>query len=556
MTLPLLDITARYATPQKKTTKEFCSACPFCGGNDRFIIQPYGSRQDDTPHAFCRQCKWRGTAINLLQDKEQISYWDARAIIDGSKNIDEVSTTMPRQAGRDVKTTKAEIDGAPCQEWQWAGKAFCRVCKSALWSEAGTKALQWLRDRGLSDESIDAHDFGYNARDWYVERPQDWGISEKLWLPRGIVLPYVGKGQLWKIEIRRSTNQKKDRYWSVKGSANALYGYADLAFNGKAVMCEGVFDAVAMKQALSEAGVSEVAVVATGSTNGSYEDRWVMRLALCEKVVVAFDGDEGGDRAATWWLKRLSDSYRWTPSHGDVNAMWLKDRQGLVDACMAGFIPRNPCRVCEVASIDEDTYGRPWCAEHFPKMIENEADLELYCYECGDDLDSFDVYGRAWCAVHKPFAVPSNGSMFNEALPDASIQVNPTTSTDEYTTNLDKPQQEQPTEVPNIPIPAPPRPRHEKPKTAMQCSADGCYGIVCGHDMLGGQWCGNCQLRRELVDSLFAHGFPRIEYSPCHFIEAGEEAAKGFARAMSAVAVSLAVREVARVGALVIQGSS
>src|SRR5256885_1444674 len=82
MTLALLDTVERYATPQRKTSKEHCSPCPFCGGNDRFIILPYESShkgKDMPPHAFCRQCQWWGTAEMLLQQKEHISYGRSRS---------------------------------------------------------------------------------------------------------------------------------------------------------------------------------------------------------------------------------------------------------------------------------------------------------------------------------------------------------------------------------------------------------------------------------------------------------------------------------------------
>lgn len=354
------------------------------------------------PHAFCRQCGYWVTAEMLLRDKEGISLSEARAIIDGSKNINDVATGSHRSSVRSVKATKAEIDGAPCLEWQWNAEWFWKMCKKALWSEAGAKALQWLRDRGLTDDFIDTHDFGYNPRDWAVDHPDDWGLNEKLWLPRGITLPYLGQGQVWKIEIRRATNQKKDRYWNVKGSANALYGYEGLEFKGKTVVCEGVFDAVAMEQAMQEAGTSGIAVVATGSTNGACEERWIMKLSLCDSVALVHDNDEGGDKAARWWKSRISEAKRWVPTSHDINEMWLTDRAGLIDAIDCGFVAREQCKVCSLSSVSEDVYGQAWCAEHFPVMAENGDDCEEYCFECGETLDSYDVYGRAWCTMHAP----------------------------------------------------------------------------------------------------------------------------------------------------------
>src|SRR2546430_10205922 len=94
-------------------------------------------------------------------------------------------------------------------------------------------------------------------------------------------------------------------------------------------------------------------------------------------------------------------------------------------------------------------------------------------------------------------------------------------------------------------VPAQPLQRKEKAKTAGMCNADGCYGLIQCHDMAGGQWCANCQLRRRFVDDMFALGFPRLEYSPTYFVESGEEQCVALAKTMSMTAISLAVKEIA-----------
>lgn len=51
--------------------KEAHAPCPFCGGEDRFIVF------SDTNRAWCRQCNWKGDLIQLLRDREGISYREA-----------------------------------------------------------------------------------------------------------------------------------------------------------------------------------------------------------------------------------------------------------------------------------------------------------------------------------------------------------------------------------------------------------------------------------------------------------------------------------------------
>lgn len=49
---------------KKKTAKEYSSACPKCGGEDRFNIWPEEDR------FWCRKCDWKGDYIQLLIDHE------------------------------------------------------------------------------------------------------------------------------------------------------------------------------------------------------------------------------------------------------------------------------------------------------------------------------------------------------------------------------------------------------------------------------------------------------------------------------------------------------
>jgi hypothetical protein len=50
--------------------KECHGPCPFCGGTDRFIAWENG-------YGWCRQCHWKGDSIQLLRDRDHLTFQEA-----------------------------------------------------------------------------------------------------------------------------------------------------------------------------------------------------------------------------------------------------------------------------------------------------------------------------------------------------------------------------------------------------------------------------------------------------------------------------------------------
>ena len=143
----------------------------------------------------------------------------------------------------------------------------------------------------------------------------DKGRPKRTWLPRGVVIPWEIGGELWRVNIRRPAGDPK--YLQVSGSASGLYNADALTPNRSAVLVEGEFDALIITQHAGDL----VATVATGSTSGARRTRWIAQLALPPLVLVAFDADDAGDKAAAYWLRVLTKAKRWRPFWGDANAM-------------------------------------------------------------------------------------------------------------------------------------------------------------------------------------------------------------------------------------------
>lgn len=293
---------------------EYAGPCPMCGGRDRFRVQPNGA---DGPRWYCRQCgggQWHD-AIDLVQRLKHTDFADAVAMLTGS--APELASA-PRPAAPAALPETIEAPGAT---WQERAQTFCQDCRQRLWSDAGRAALDALRARGLADDTIFDAGLGWNAHDRREDRAA-WGLEGKtpIWLPRGVVIPWLIAGELWRVNIRRPASDLTrggPKYIGPAGSSNGLYNADALRAGFPAVLVEGEIDALTIAQ---HAG-SLAAPVATGSTHGARRVRWLGRLALASSVLVCYDADEPGQTAAAYWLGALSNARRWRPYWADANAM-------------------------------------------------------------------------------------------------------------------------------------------------------------------------------------------------------------------------------------------
>jgi hypothetical protein len=56
---------------RRTSRHEVHGPCPFCGGTDRFIVF-------DNGRGWCRQCNWKGDSIQLLRDRDGLSFVEAK----------------------------------------------------------------------------------------------------------------------------------------------------------------------------------------------------------------------------------------------------------------------------------------------------------------------------------------------------------------------------------------------------------------------------------------------------------------------------------------------
>ena len=289
---------------------QYNGPCPWCGGVDRFRVQPhYGANG----FFACNQCRRSGTAIDYLMLMRGFSKQHALATVGWQpQDSRSPSDTIPPYAQQSRPNWEE-----PPEQWQQAAMAFYQACQRALWSERGKPALDYLRRRGLSDETIRKAALGYHPGQWRAPASQ-WGGTTRL--AQGIVIPWLIEGGIWRLTIRdeRVTEGNK-RYLQVPGGSNGLYLAQSLLLKRQAVvLTEGEFDALSLAQECGDL----VAVVATGTTKGSHTPRWISLLAQQERVLVAFDAErDKGDADAQWWIERLGNAQRLRPLWNDANQM-------------------------------------------------------------------------------------------------------------------------------------------------------------------------------------------------------------------------------------------
>jgi hypothetical protein len=279
-------------------------------------------------------------------------------------------------------------DEAPADEWRPIAIEFAKECKEVLWSETGKNALAWLRNRGLTDETINRAGLGYNPATHWDEKDA-WAIGyrkeiKKVWIPRGIVIPWVIERQLWKVSIRRpDPDIERDRergiehpakYVSIAGGSNGLYGIDTFNYERPAVIVEGEFDKLILSQVVG----SEANVFATGSTAKGRGEKWALLIAQSPTILIAYDADEGGEKAMReYWLKYLPQALPWQPWAKDINAMYLEG-QDLHEWLRMGVELAQPSPIEEPISIVNEPLTNPIEEpDEIPVVAEQESVAEL-----------------------------------------------------------------------------------------------------------------------------------------------------------------------------------
>lgn len=356
---------------------EYHGSCPWCGGRDRFMFRDPGGRWS---------CKIRSSGCGRYGRDviDFVQQYDGKDFIEACEELRIDPGVQYIHAGR----AKRSIDDvkAPSEKWRERAEAVARKARLYLWSQQGAQALEYLRRRGFTDETIKRYHLGYvpfvaNSSRWHMDSLDLWGLEKDfpdengVWLPEGILIPWYIGGAIWKLNIRRlnGIRSKTDaKYIPVLGSAQALYLADSIDPERPAVLCESELDAISGDQ--DSAG--QAAFVATGPTTHARRARWIARLSWARYVLVAYDDDQddkrngkrAGDSGAGYWLLVLRHAIRWLPWLHDLNDMltqgvsinqWLSTGCALAEKLLEAASPAEKSPTKEEALSQEQGQQEP-----------------------------------------------------------------------------------------------------------------------------------------------------------------------------------------------------
>ncbi len=343
-------VTALLGTPPgrrgERSSRRLWWNCPFHDDKNPSLCVTAGKRV-----WRCFGCGAHGDAMELVRRLNP--GWSFRECVEwlaGQCGVVPTSTTSHRPSGGTPSRPRPPAAGRPGKAAERpaeppSGLALTDALKligdaeATLWVPEGRPALEYLRGRGLSDETIKAARLGWTPEVWLPTREGDRYFRES-----GITIPWHENGRLTCVNIRRPEGSEP-KYRQAFGDCRTLFPDPAVIRTGKPlVVCEGELDTLLVGQALGD--VAAAVTLGSASSRPDPLTRRMMRAACV--WFLAHDADDAGDRAASGWPARairvrppiviMPKSERNTKDWGDHHAnglnlrRWWTDRLGGTEA--------------------------------------------------------------------------------------------------------------------------------------------------------------------------------------------------------------------------------
>lgn len=305
----------RYTTLRKKTATESAGPCPWCFGDDRFLVF--------ADHYFCRQCKRTGDIYTLVMECEHLNFNQAKAFITGN--------AMPAT----FAPVKPSGTGHQAQPSEWDEGAMLELAMDAhnvLMDGPGHLARQardYLLSRGVELATARAFKLGCHGAKLPLSDQREIAILFP-WLDKMGVMKAARYRFLRSHEYTdKNGTERAENKTSAYGSsfAGAVFGWQAVKGpkrNSVLFLVEGEFNALSIWQA----GGGLIDVVSVGSESAltnlpddlvTFAQQYRWRIVWADKSKFA---DPAAKKLGAQWSQR-------SPSGRDAN-----------DALIAGTLGR------------------------------------------------------------------------------------------------------------------------------------------------------------------------------------------------------------------------
>lgn len=306
----VVDLIGSYV-PLRRRGRVYTGLCPF--HNEKtpsFTVYP------DTQSFYCFGCGTGGDAITFIKLRENLDYIEAVKLLAARAGM-----TMPEDADDGRGSLRKRI--------LEANKLAARFFFDRLNSEGGKHARAYLRRRKLSDATIKKFGLGYAPDGWDALKNHlnekgykntelveaglcavnQAGTSTYDFFRNRVMFPVIDvRGNVVAFSGRTLSGDDPRKYINTRDTAifkksRTLYAL-NIAKNTKTrriLVAEGQMDVIAVYQA----GLDN-AVAALGTALTSEHARMIAQYA--DEVVLAYDGDEAGQRATKRAIETFKDS--------------------------------------------------------------------------------------------------------------------------------------------------------------------------------------------------------------------------------------------------------
>lgn len=300
--------------------REFKACCPF--HNEK---TPSFYVNDDKAFYHCFGCGAHGDHFSFLMQADKLSFFEALEQLAG-----EAGVTVPKPEARDVEEDKKR------ERLYQVNEAAASVYESLLRLPANAEVLDYLRSRGLTEETIAGFRLGYAPQDggFLIQALKDQGFTMQEMVDSGLARETDGRTYsffrdrvLFPVADRRGRiiafggrtlpehlrppSDKAPKYLNTGDTvlfqkSRTLYAQALArlaAADGQTpIVVEGYMDAIALHQ---HGFKGAVAPLGTALTENQIELLWSMGREAIKEPILAFDGDKAGRSAAVRALDRV-----------------------------------------------------------------------------------------------------------------------------------------------------------------------------------------------------------------------------------------------------------